>query len=459
VRLAPDRVKKRLERLDVIRRIRHHAFAGPVFLVGGALRECALGHTPNDYDLALSRVEDLSRLEEIFGASSFLLGKKPIQTHRIVAADTVIDVTLLKGGIEEDLLRRDFTINAMAYSIEDGLIADPFGGFEDIEARLIRCPAEGSLRADPLRMVKAVRHLSALSGFTLDPALTRAMESERGLVHRTAVERIRYELDLIMVAKNPYKGIKAMEETGLLFEIVPELTALGEMDRERGLEPQALGHTIGGFRYMGRIKRFHPFTERETRHAGYALLLHDLGKAGTFSYDEEKGRVHFFYHERLSREMAALVMDRLRFSASDMKSILSLIENHMRIFLISNREATEKATRRIVYKMEHLTPALIFLTLLDLYGSSHGRDNESTALVLDRCRELLRAYDEWKSEPLARIVTGHDLLALGFGQGPALGQVLEEIREKQIAGEIMEKGEALHYAAGRLAAEETSSGG
>ncbi len=444
--LSPASVIERIEKDDVVRKVRRHRFAGAVFLVGGALREFALGHTPNDYDFALERSEDLSAFEEILGARGFLLGKKPIQTHRIVAGDIAVDITTIEGSIEEDLHRRDLTINATAYSIGDGTIIDPLHGFKDIEEQILRYPRKESLREDPLRMVKAARHLAALRGVILDPALKNAIEVHRDLIKKTAVERIKYELDLIMLSRNPYRGLKAMEETRLLFEIFPELLPLEEMDREKHLAPKALTHTIDGFRHVGRVRRFHPLMEKEARHWGYGLLFHDLGKPRTFSRDAENGRVHFYYHERHSRDIAARIMERLKFSASEMRTILSLIENHMRIFLISNREVTEKATRRLVYKMEEVTPSLVFLTLLDLYGNTKGKENASTLQVRNRCREVLAAFDEWRREPLPRIVTGHDLLALGFEQGPTLGQVLHEIREKQIAGEITEKAEALRYA-------------
>jgi len=451
VGLSPASVKERIEEDGVVMKVRRHRFAGAVFLVGGALREFALGSTPNDYDFALERGEDLSAFEEILGSRGFLLGKKPIRTHRIVAGDIAVDITTIEGSIEEDLRRRDFTINATAYALGDGAIIDPLHGFKDIEERVLRCPGKESLREDPLRMVKAVRHLAALRGFILDPALKNAIEVHRELIKKTAVERIKYELDLIMLSRNPYRGLKAMEETRLLFEIFPELVLLEEMDRERHLEPKALTHTIDGFRHVNKVRRFHPLMEKEAKHWGYGLLFHDLGKPRTFFCDEENGHVHFYYHERHSRDIAARIMERLKFSASEMRTILSLIENHMRIFLISNREATEKATRRLVYKMEELTPSLVFLTLLDLYGNTRGKENASTLQVRNRCREVLAAFDEWRSEPLPRIVTGHDLLALGFEQGPALGQVLQEMREKQIAGEITEKSEALRYAAARQA--------
>lgn len=414
--------------------------------MGGALREVALGKLPNDYDFALERSRDLATLEGLFGSRSFLLGKKPIQTHRIVAGDIAIDITMLEGGIEQDLVRRDFTINAMAYDVKRQMLIDPLGGFHDLERKIIRYPRAESIGEDPLRMVKAIRHLAALRGFSLDPALKAAIRKRKAMIHRTASERVKYELDIIMTSKGVHKGIRTMLDTGLLFEIFPELVPLRAMDREKGFELETLGHTIGGFKYMNRGRRFYRMSEKEVRQAGYALLFHDLGKAHTFSYDEEKGRVHFFYHERHSKEMAANIMERLRFSTSESRAIQSLIEHHMRLFLISHKEATEKASRRAVYKLGDLIPALVLLTLLDMYGSSKGQENDSTVQVRERCREVLAAYEEWKKEPLPRLVTGHDLIRLGFREGPELGRVLEEIRERQIAGEIDSAEQAIEYA-------------
>jgi poly(A) polymerase len=444
--LSPAAFQRRIARLAIVRRLLPGRFKGRVFLVGGALRELALGRTPRDYDFALEDHDDLAVFEAVFGYPSFLLGKKPLQTHRLTSGELSIDLTMLEGGIEDDLLRRDLTINAMAYSIRDGLFLDPVGGLEDIRRRLIRYPREGSLKEDPLRMIKAVRHLASLPGFTILPEVIAAIGANRELIHRTAPERIRYELDLIMLAGRTHKGIMTLAETGLLFQLFPELLPLGEMDREKGLEPAALGHTLAGFRYIDRIRRSYPFTEDERRCAAYGLLFHDLGKAVTFSVDEEKGRIHFFHHERYSRTMAEAIMERLRFSTGDIRSVLRIVENHMRIFLISTRDATEKATRRIVYKMEDLTPTLVFHTLLDLYGSSGGKENASTRQVKARCREILKVYEEYRSEPLPKLVNGRDMLALGFREGPAIGQVLEEIREKQIAGEMTLTDEALEYA-------------
>jgi len=446
VTVSPQLLRARIKNLDVTAKLSIPYFSGRIYLVGGAIRELALGQSPVDYDFALERLEDAARLEELFQARGFLLGKKPAQAYRIVGAYGVFDVTFLHGDILSDLARRDFTMNAVGYDTASGDMYDPYGGLEDISRRLIRYPRRESLKEDPLRMLKAVRHLSALPGFSLDHDLVQAINEERSLIRLTAPERIKYELDLIMLSRDPYKGIAALRDTRLLFLLFPELSELEQMDREKGFELETLGHTIEGFKYLEKAKAFHAFDEQDTRSAAYALLFHDLGKAYTFSYDETKQRVHFFYHEKHSREMATAIMERLRFSSHEIRMISTLIEQHMRVFLISHEGATDKAVRRLVYKMGDLTPPLVLLTLLDMYGSSNGEENETTVRVRERCTEALSAYDDWRKAPLPGLVNGYDLLALGFFEGPRVGKVLDAIREKQVSGEITEKSAALEYA-------------
>jgi tRNA nucleotidyltransferase/poly(A) polymerase len=439
-------LRARIKNLDVIAKLSASSISGKIYLVGGAIRELALGQAPKDYDFALERPEDSAKLEALFQAKGFLLGKKPVQTYRIVGAGEAFDLTFLHGDIISDLARRDFTMNAVGYETVSGDIFDPFGGLEDISRKLIRYPRRESLQEDPLRMLKAVRHLSTLPDFSLDHDLFKSISEQKELLRLAAPERIKYELDLIMLSRDPYIGIAALRDTGLLFALFPELGALEQMDREKGFELETLGHTIEGFSYMERARALYTFEEQDMHNAAYGLLFHDLGKAYTFSYDETKKRVHFFYHEKHSRDLAAAIMERLRFSSHEIRIISTLIEHHMRVFLISHEGATDKAIRRLVYKMGDLTPALLLLTLLDMYGSSNGEENETTTRVRQRCTEALSAYDEWRKEPLPRLVNGYDLLAMGFPEGPRVGKTLDVIREKQISGEITEKTEALEYA-------------
>ncbi|MBP1748404.1 MAG: hypothetical protein H6Q52_943 [Deltaproteobacteria bacterium] len=422
--------------------------------MGGALREFALGCGPRDYDLALSEPDDLTIIEKLFQRHSFLLGKKPIQTHRIAAGDIMLDITILENSIEKDLERRDFTMNAIAFDMKAQTVIDPLNGLRDIDQRHIRYPNRETIMSDPLRMLKAIRHFAALDGFVLDPELQAAITSCRGLIHTTAPERIKYELDLIMHSQGVARGMEMLGATGLIFEIIPELEALRAMDREKQFSLETYGHTMLGFSFLNSRGGHYVSDPAALKDVGYALLFHDLGKACTYSYDEKKQLVHFFNHERISRDIAVGIMDRLRFSTQESKRICSLIEHHMRIFLISSSDATEKAIRRLIYKMGDLTPMLIAHTLCDMYGSSDGEENPSTYQVVQNCDAIMSAYHQSKKEPLPRLVSGGDLLKTGFLEGPFLGQCLDTIRDRQIAGEISTRNEALDLAEQLLEREE-----
>ncbi len=443
-------LRERIKNLKIVSGLSAANFSGRVYLVGGAIRELALGESPVDYDFALEDPADAQLLEELFGAKGFSLGKRPAQAYRIVTDGLVADLSFFQEDILTDLARRDFTMNAIGYDIASAEIFDPYDGLADISHGVIRYPRRESIKEDPLRMLKAIRHLSLLPNFTLAPELVDAMREYRELICLTAPERIKYELNLMMYPGNAHLAMVTLRETGLLFLLFPELRDLEQMDREKGFELETLGHTIDGFKYLDRARAFHPFNEEDLRNGAYALLFHDLGKAYTFSYDDEKQRVHFFYHEKHSKDLAGAIMERLRFSSHEVRVISNLIENHMRVFLISHEGATEKAIRRIVYKMGDLTPPLVLLTLLDMYGSSGGEENETTIRVRQRCAETLSAYDEWQREPLPRLLNGYDLLALGFPEGPRVGKIIDAVREKQISGEITDRNAALEFVRAKL---------
>ncbi|MBA4416425.1 MAG: hypothetical protein C0392_00730 [Syntrophus sp. (in: bacteria)] len=442
----PLDLKERIKKHEVIQRLIGRPFAGSVYLVGGAIREIILDTSPRDYDFVIEDERDFREFESVFCSSAFILGKKALQTHRIVIRGISIDIMLFEKTIEDDLARRDFTINAIAYDVRQDKVVDPMNGLADMKKRIIRYPGKYVFNDDPLRMIKAIRHFSTLNNFSLDKELLFAIGEMKGLIHKAAPERIKYELDQIITSEKVFEGIKAMEKTGILFELVPELDELRQMDVEKGFTLETYGHTIDGFKHIRKYADLYGLDEKMLSNVGYALLFHDLGKAHTFSYDEAKGAVHFFYHERYSRDIAKSIMERLKFSTNEIKAILFLIEHHMRIFLISSSESTDRAVRRLVYKMGDFTPPLMVLTMCDMFGSSGGMENPSTGRVEEKCRNILNGYYEWRQEPLPRLVNGNDLLSLGFIAGPAIGMILADIREKQIIGEIKGRAEALQYA-------------
>jgi len=445
-----DNLSEAIYNQHVLKEISGCTFAGKVFLVGGAIRELLLHKTPADYDLVLTEHEDLRILEDFFGTSAFLLGRKPIQTYRLAKKNISLDITFHKGAIEEDLRRRDFTMNAIAYDFKEHCIIDPLRGIDDINEGIIRYPCRKNLEDDPLRMLKAIRHFTALKEFIMDDLLVDAIYALKHLIHQTAPERIKYEMDQIIISENAFHGLKMLQTTGLLFELFPDLYALKKLDEDKQFALETLGHTLDGFRYLPTYGRAYGLEERDLRNTGYALLLHDIGKAHTYSRDDAKNAVHFFYHEKFSCNLTNHILEQLRFSSFDSKSIIKLIENHMRIFLISNNESSEKAVRRLVYKLGDFTPALIVLTLCDMFGSSGGNENDSTLMVRKKCDDVLREYNEWRKKPLPRLITGNDLITLGFEEGPIIGKILNDIREKQINGEMTFKEQALGYAKNQL---------
>jgi len=444
--VSRDALRQVIKKHNIIQQIAGQSFSGTVYLVGGAIRELLLKKEPRDYDFALTDENDLKRLEALFERPSFILGKKPIQTHRIIAGDTSFDITFVERSIEDDLKRRDFTMNAIAYDIQSDVIIDTLCGIEDIKKMVIRYPEKETIVNDPLRMLKAVRHFATLNGFVLDNELIQSIKDLKRLINEVAGERIKYEMDHIITSDCVAEGMRMLEQTGLLFELFPELYALRLMDIEKNFQLETLGHTLDGFRFLHHYNNELHLDEKALRNVGYAFLFHDLGKAHTFLYDNQKEAVHFFYHERFSQEIASRIMERLRLSTHEVRAVLALIESHMRIFLISNNESTEKAIRRLVYKMGDLTPSLILHTLCDLYGSSGGADNPSTEMVKERCEEILKTYNVSLKEPLPRLVNGDDLIWLGFMEGPSIGKCLNDIREKQIAGETADREQALAYA-------------
>lgn len=441
-----DQIKDRIKTVKILEELRKKDIKGEVYLVGGSIRELCLSAIPKDYDFVLTDREDIRIFEELAGSKCFVLGKKPIHTYRIVKDDINIDINVMDTTLDEDIKRRDFTINAIAYDIKRDALIDIVGGLDDIEKRVIRYIRKENLIDDPLRMLKAVRHLATLDGFKIHEGLIDATSELKGHIKRVAQERIKYELDQIITSDACFDAIKIMESTGLLFELFPELYELKKLDEEKRFRLETFGHTIDGFRYLNRYSSLYKVDKKGVQMVGYALLFHDLGKAQTFSYDENRKAVHFYYHERFSEEMATAIMERMRFSSHEIKTVRSLIKNHMRIFLISSNDITERAIRRVVFKMEGLTPLLILLTICDMYGSSGGEDNESTNQVKAVCEDILKGFEKWKEQPLPRLINGYDLMSIGFRQGPSIGRCITEIQERQVSGEIRDRDSALEYA-------------
>ncbi|MGA2515062.1 MAG: HD domain-containing protein [Thermodesulfobacteriota bacterium] len=438
-----------LSELSRLAKERNTAF----FLVGGYLRDLLLGARTKDYDFSLPKDASpfIETIEEALHLHFFKVGKEEMGTitYRIIKEGMSIDLTFLQGEtIEKDLRRRDFTVNSVAFSLQDATFHWVEGALEDIEKKLIRTVSNRSIDLDPLRMLRAIRYLCTLEGFAMDKELKEEIFFKREKILSLPAERIRMELDQILLSPQPAVGMKFLHESNLFFSLFPELKGLASLGQNEHHHLDALSHTLlivekisWAFEWIGRNDPETTLNQEDRLALYYAGLFHDIGKQDTYSKDE-KGRVHFYYHEAFSAQAAERIMERLRFSNLMENKILHLIKNHMRILNLS-RETKETAFRRLVNQIGDETPLLVLLSLADKEASRGILSVQNDEVVEAHCLRTLELFREKDIVHPPPLITGHDVMAMGYSSGPKVGQILSFIRHKQVEGEIKNREEAL----------------
>ena len=425
----------------------------PFFLVGGYLRDLLLGTPGKDYDFALSKNASLfiETIEEAFRLHFFKVGKEEMNTitYRIIKEDMSIDLTFLQGEtIEEDLRRRDFTINAIAFSLQEESFHFVGGSLEDIGKKVIRTVSNHSIDQDPLRMLRAIRYLCTLDGFVMDKELREEISLKKEKVLSLPGERIKTELDHILLSPRPAIGMKSLHESNLLLTLFPELKGLENLGQNEHHHLDVLFHTLlmtekisWAFEWVAQNHQEIFLTQEDRLSLYYAALFHDIGKQDTYTEDE-KGRVHFYYHESFSAQAAERIMERLRFSTLMKNKILNLVKNHMRILNLS-WETKETALKRLVHQVGDETPLLVLHTLSDKEASRGILSIQIDEVVENHCLRILKLFNEKDVVHPPSFITGHDVMALGYSSGPRGGEILNFIRQKQVEGEIKNREEAL----------------
>jgi putative nucleotidyltransferase with HDIG domain len=425
----------------------------PLFVVGGYLRNLFIGTPGKDYDFTLSEEAsfNIAMIEETLHLHFFKVGKEEMKTttYRIMKEDLSIDLTFLQGEtIEEDLQRRDFTINAIAFSLQDESFHWVKGSLEDIRKKVIRTVSTHSIDQDPLRMLRAIRYLCTLDGFVLEKGLREEISSKKRKILNLPGERIKSELDQILLSPQPAIGMKTLYESDLFLTLFPELKGLENLGQSEHHHLDVLFHTLlmiekisWAFEWAVQHHREISLTPEDRLSLYYAALFHDIGKQDTFSKDE-KGKVHFYYHETFSVQAAEKMMEKLHFSNLMKNKILHLIKNHMRILNLSS-ETKETALKRLVNQIGDETPLLILHTLADKEASRGILSLQMDAVVEKNCLRILELFKEKEIVHPPPLITGHDVMALGYSSGPRVGQILDSIRQKQVEGEIKNREEAL----------------
>ncbi|MBP3336992.1 MAG: CCA tRNA nucleotidyltransferase [Clostridia bacterium] len=393
------------------------------FAVGGCVRDSLLGKTPDDWDITTSaKPENVMALFKKtvptgikHGTVTVLIDSIPYEVTTFRTDGKYTDSrhpesVSFAQNIEDDLSRRDFTVNAMAYNEERGLI-DIFGGKKDLESKIIRCVGDAKTRfsEDALRMMRAVR-FSAQHSFKIEEKTLDAIKIKAHLIKNVSAERIKTELDKILLSPNPDIFL-TLFETGLLDCIIPELSACFKTEQHIKYHLFDVGnHT------MHVVKNVPPVL-----HLRYAALFHDLGKPEMKTTDEF-GVDHFKGHAEVSVSLADKICTRLKFDNSTKDKVLRLIKHHDREIKIG-----AKYVKRAVFCVgDDIFCDLINLKIADAKGQNPEFVSERFA-VYD---ELLKIYKEVKEkkEPFSvknLAINGNDLIALGLS-GKEIGKALND---------------------------------
>jgi poly(A) polymerase len=410
-----------------------------LYLVGGAVRDAFLAKLGPESDLDFTTDALPDRTEQILSGwadSIWLQGKRfgtigasrdgrrvEVTTHRAEQYDGASrkPEVVFSTALEADLSRRDFTVNAMALSLPDLRMMDPFGGAADLAAGTLRTPLspETSFTDDPLRMLRAARFIA---GYNLQPEadLVAAVTRLRGRLDIVSDERVRDELDKLMVVADPAPGLWFLVRTGLAEEFLPELPALGLEQDPLHRHKDVLAHTVAV------VQRTRP--ERLIR---LAALFHDVGKPKTRSF-APGGTVTFHHHELVGARMTRDRMKALRYPAEDIDKVGKLVELHLR-FHTYGMGWTDSAVRRYVRDGGDLLEDLNELTRCDCTT----RNAAKAKALSDRMDELERRIAELReSEELASIrpdLDGKEVMAhLGIGPGPVVGRALGFLLEERL---------------------------
>jgi poly(A) polymerase len=453
--------------------------AEPTWLVGGAVRDRALGRATDDYDVAvIGDARGLAReLARSADAHVFALSEA-FGVWRVVARDHGWQVDVLPvigGSIERDLAGRDFSINAIAEPLGGGPYVDPFGGMDDLRERRLRMVSGGAFVDDPLRVLRLVR-LACELGFSVDGATATAAGESAAALAQVAPERVFAELKRIVVADRAPEGLALMDRIGATGVILPELARMHGVEQSPYHHLDVYEHTqsvLGATielshspeQWLGAhaepVERFlaEPLANELTR--GQALrfgaLLHDVAKPVTRRVTSE-GRVTFIGHDSEGAEMATAVLTRLRASERLREHVSALTRHHLRLgFLVHEAPLGRRAIYRYLRSCEPVQVDVTLLSVADRLATRGRGSEEAIRRHLELARMLLGEALAWRSGPPRPPLRGDELArALGLRPGRELGRILGELEEASFAGEISSREQAIERARELAAAAESS---
>lgn len=434
-----------------------------VYLVGGSVRDLIRGAVPTDYDVVV--IGDprayAERLAGQIKTRVIELGGDRHTVYHLVSGKISIDITAAKGpDIEQDLLQRDFTINAMACSLADGRVVDVTTGLVDLSGGMVRMISPAVFQEDPVRLIRAYR-MAATLGFRIDAETAGAIARQAALIRQSAGERVWGELRQILTTPGSHDQISAMARSSLLIAILPQLAQLKGCQQNRHHAHDVLDHTLQALTALEAIiedpaphfpaQAVQCIDEMDAGTRAIlklALLLHDVGKPDSRSVDAS-GRAHFYGHAKQSALLAQVIGRRLKLSNQDRGLLHFLVLYHQRplsLFLSANRDFVRlppKALGRFLRQSGSRTPLLLLHALADHLGKGVAPDGMAAFIKL-----LMTAYFERMHPPQMPLLNGNELMeAFGLPPSPLIGELLRRVEQASLAGTIRNRKEAMAWVA------------
>jgi poly(A) polymerase len=422
------------------------------YFVGGCVRDILLQREPADYDVATDATPE--RVEQIF-PNSLTVGAKfgvvvVVQEaemgHPTEIRPVTVEVATFRSDVgysdgrhpdkvvyssipQEDVQRRDFTINGLLLDPETNAVLDFVGGRDDLRAGIIRAigQPEERFREDKLRMLRAVR-FAARFGYTIEPETLRAIQKFAPELGQVSAERLRDELTKLLTEGAARRGFELLDETRLLPELLPEIS------RMKGVEQPPQFHPEGDV-WIHTLLMLEGLPARSSSTLAWGVLLHDVGKPPTFTPPSgPNGRIRFDRHVEVGTVMAEQICERLRFSNDDTTQIASLVANHLRFKDVPQmKRSTLKRFVRLDRFDEHLE-----LHRLDCSSSHRNLDN------YEFMRRFLAETPPDEVRP-PRLLIGDDLIDMGFRPGPEFKEILHAAEDAQLEGSIRTHDDALTW--------------
>lgn len=406
-----------------------------LYIVGGTVRDVLLHRAQsNDADLATdAKPDEIKQIVAPTHPSAMVLVGERFGTVRLHYANDIIEITTFRNEVynpesrkpevcfgtelEEDLLRRDFTINAMALHPLTGEIYDPFGGRQDLAAHILRAVGnepDKRFDEDPLRLLRAVRFAAQLD-FTIEPETRRSIIRQASKLQKISKERIRDEMNKLLLSAHPAKGLDLLVELRLMEWIIPEVLALRGVSQQ----PQRTIQTKDVYAHVLRV------VERSSPQlvCRWSALLHDIAKPRTRTVED--GKVHFFGHEDIGAYMARDILKRLHFDRDFIESVSKIVRLHMRANAYTP-EWTDGAVRRLMLEAGDDLPGLLDLSRADITSYRADKVSRAAARVTELAERVQRLKEEAERVPLKSPLDGNELMAM-FDRGP--GPWLRPIKE------------------------------